>query len=453
MQPETMFQEPPSTTVIPHSRDAEEAVLGSVLINPDAYNVCAEFLTAPDFYIHRHRWIWEVFNALKIAQQPIDFLTVCDELDRRGKLSEIGGPAYLTALLNQVPTSLHAEAYARQVKQTAIRRSMLTVANQMATLAYNETEQTDNVLVEIQRQLSSLMAISTGHQISNLAPVLRTVYDNIEERSKNPTDVWGIKTGFPKLDKETGGQHLGEMTIIAAEPGFGKTWLCLGFAYEMAKTVPGAFFSLEMQDKSIARRLISGVGRVNSRNMRTGRMQEDDWNKLVATISELETLPFYLDGRARDTAGLRSSLLRLKREQGIQWFILDYMQLLTDEGKDDNERTKKIGRELKLICVDLELAGIVINSVNKQGMDKSGREARAKSNMSGSGQTIHDADNIFLLTDFDTDNNIYTPEQKARMATLWCMKGREYDSPKFFIHLARREYSPFWGEMAQRGKL
>jgi replicative DNA helicase len=298
------------------------------------------------------------------------------------------------------------------------------------------------------------MAVSTGHQISNLTPVLRTLYDEVEQRSKNPTDVWGIPTGFPRMDKETGGQHLGEMTIIAAEPGFGKTWLCLGFAYELAKTVPGAFFSLEMPDKSIARRLISGVGKVNSRNLRTGRMQEDDWSKFVATISELETLPFYLDGRARDTSGLRSSLLRLKREQGIQWFILDYMQLLTDEGKDDNERTKKIGRELKLICVDLELAGIVINSVNKQGMDKSGREARAKSNMSGSGQTIHDADNIFFLTDFEPENQtFYSAEQKARMATLWCMKGREYDSPKFYIHLTRRKDSPFWGELSRDGKL
>ena len=139
----------PSTSAIPHNREAEEAVVGAVLINPEAYYDLAQFLQADDFYIHRHRWIWEAFTRLHEKRIPLDFLTVTEELQSAGQLAEIGGPAYLTALLNQVPTSLHAEAYGRMVEATAIRRRLLTSANTIATLAYNEQESVENVIEEV----------------------------------------------------------------------------------------------------------------------------------------------------------------------------------------------------------------------------------------------------------------------------------------------------------------
>ena len=139
----------PSTSVTPHNREAEEAVVGAVLINPEAYYDLAQFLQADDFYIHRHRWIWEAFTRLHEKRIPLDFLTVTQELQSAGQLAEIGGPAYLTALLNQVPTSLHAEAYGRMVEASAIRRRLLTSANQIATLAYDEHESVENVIEEV----------------------------------------------------------------------------------------------------------------------------------------------------------------------------------------------------------------------------------------------------------------------------------------------------------------
>ena len=438
-------------TELPYSRESEEALIGAVLINPDCYADAAQFLVAEDFYTVRHRWLWEAFAALRETKTPLDLLTICDALEHAGKLAEIGGPAFLTGLLTQTPDSTHAEAYARQVKQTSIRRQMIAAANKIATSAFDEGLQTDKALVDAQSEIARLLAHSTGHEVLGLAPLLATAYDEIKERSEHPAEIWGIPTGLPKYDACTGGQHLGEMTVIAGEPGLGKTWLSLGMAAEMAIHEPGAFFSLEMRKEAIVRRLLSAVGGIRARNMRTGYMDENDWMKLSKAIADLEGLPFYLDDRARDTASLRAALLRLKRDHGIKWFVADYLQLLSDEGRDDNERTKTIGRELKHICNDLDLAGIIINSVNKGGMDRSASEAHAKSNMSGSGQIIHDADLVLFLTEFDAGNgSFYTADEKARMATLWVKKGRELEDPRVKVNLVRKQGSPFWGELAEK---
>ena len=440
--------------LIPHSKENEEAVIGSVLINPDCFTLVAQFLQTEDFYIHRNRFIWEAFSVLKRAGNPIDFLMVCEELERNGHLSEIGGPAYLTSLSGQVPTSLNAEAYARTVKDNSIRRNILTLANWLATQACNESSQTDKTLTELQQQSGRFLTISTGHDVNKLSSILGDVYEEVAKRSEHPCDVWGIPTGLARFDHETGGQQLGELTILAGEPAVGKTWLALGIAYDMAKHSPGAFFSLEMNAHAIARRLIVGTSEVKSRALRTGRMDGNEWIRLTQSIGSLETLPFYLDDKARDTASLRAALMRLKHEHGIEWFVADYIQLFTDQGKDDNERTKKIGRELKLICSDLELAGIAINSVNKQGMDDNSLGAK-KSSMSGSGQLVHDADLVLFLTEFQPDDHsmFVSEEEKRRMATLWVKKGRELEEPRVRVHLVRKQNSPFWGELEQKRRM
>ena len=441
------------TPAIPHSKASEEALLGAVLIDPECFPDLAQFVGASDFYVHRNAWVWDAFRDLRERGEPIDVLTTIKALEACGQLAEIGGPAYLTALITQTPSSLNAEAYGRIVKQNAIRREMLAAANRLATSAYDMDLQTDKALVDTEREIDRLLSATAGHEVGHIAPIISSVYDRIKERSEHPAEMWGIPTGLPKFDKCTGGQHAGEMTFLAGEPGLGKTWLSLGMAVEMAKHSPGAFFSLEMRSEQIVRRLISGFGSIPARNMRTGYMDESDWIKLAKAVDGLEALPFYLDDRARDTAGLRAALLRLKREAGVEWFVLDYMQLLADDGRDDNERTKKIGRELKHICADLELAGLVINSVNKQGMDRRGDEAHSKSYMSGSGQNIHDADLVLFLTEYTKEKNdlsYISPEDMKRMATLWVKKGRELEDPRVRVNLVRRMNSPFWGEMKEK---
>lgn len=438
-------QSPPLVTV-PQSREAEEAVLGSVFIDPHALYDLAPFLRSRDFYIHRHAWIWDVFLALDARRVPIDAVTVAEELDRHGKLAEVGGMAYLVSLINQVPSSLNAEYYGRIVSGHAVRRAMIEAANRIATLAYDEAMPVEDCIGEALSEASSLEVIGGSSDFVDLGALLSNVYDDVQERAKDPKEVWGLATGLPKFDKKTGGLQLGELTYIAGSPGVGKTWLDLAWTMELGKQEPGALISLEMKRSSIGRRILSGVTGVSTRAMKSGFMQGEDWKPLTEAVEKYERFPVWVDDSAYDTTRLRSTLAWLKREKGIRWFILDYALLMLDQARDETEQSKIISANMKRIVHDLNLCGVVLHSVTKVGMD--GEEPRM-GDQRGSGQAIHDADVQLFLTklhDKDPDVANLSTEQKARMVTLWCSKGRELEESKFKLHLVRRGSSPFWGE-------
>jgi replicative DNA helicase len=436
----------PTLVSVPQSREAEEAALGCVFINPHTLYELSPFLRSHHFYIHRHAWIWDAFLALDARRVPIDLLTVSDELDRQGKLGEVGGPAYLTSLVNQVPSSINAEHYGRIVAGHAARRAMLQAANRIAELAYDESKAVEECIGDAVAQTSNLEILNNSANFVNMGDLLSTVYDETQERAKDPKEVWGLATGLPKFDKKTGGLQLGELTYIAGSPGVGKTWLDLAWAMELGRQEPGALISLEMKRSSIGRRVLSGVTGVSTRAMKSGFMDSSDWQPLINAVQKYEGFPVWIDDSSYDSARLRATLTWLKREKGIRWFILDYALLMLDTGKDETEQSKIISANMKRIVHDLDIAGVVLHSVTKVGMD--GEEPK-QSDQRGSGQAIHDADVQLFLTklyDKDPDLSNVSPEQKAKMATLWCSKGRELEESKFKLHLVRRGNSPFWGE-------
>lgn len=436
---------PVSALSVPQSREAEEAVLGSVMINPNAlYDL--SFLHTHHFYIHRNGWIWAVYVALDLRRTPIDPVTVADELERRGQLQEVGGRAYLTSLLNQVPSSLNAEAYGRIVEAKAARRAMIQAANNIAVLAYDESKPIETCISTAAEETAGLEILNNSSNFVNLGDLLSNVYDEVEQRSKDPKEVWGLSTGLPKFDKKTGGLQLGELVYVAGSPGVGKTWLDLSWAMELGKQEPGALISLEMKRNSIGRRVLSGVTGVSTRDMKSGFVQEKDWSVLTNAIEKFERYPVWIDDSSYDSARLRSTLTWLKHEKGIRWFILDYALLMMDSGKDETEQSKIISANMKRIVHDLNICGVVLHSVTKMGMD--GEEPKM-GDQRGSGQAIHDADVQLFLTklyDKDPDVSNFTDKEKSRMATLWCSKGRELEESKFKLHLVRRGTSPFWGE-------
>src|SRR5215211_5958575 len=192
---------PATSTAVPHSREAEEAVVGAVFINPEVYYDIAQFLDADDFYIHRNKWIWESFTSLHEQRIPIDLLTVSDELDRRNQLSEIGGPAYLTSLVNQVPSSLNAESYGRIVESYSIRRKMIHAANQIASIAYNERTSVDDVMDEAEKAVFNVSERRLRHDLVSIKKVASDFYDRIDDLAKRPEDIVGVPTGFIDLDR------------------------------------------------------------------------------------------------------------------------------------------------------------------------------------------------------------------------------------------------------------
>ncbi|MCK4490126.1 MAG: replicative DNA helicase, partial [Anaerolineales bacterium] len=265
--------------MVPHSREAEEAVIGAVLINPEAYYDVAQFLQSDDFYIHRNQWIWQAFITLHDRNEAIDFVTVTEELDQMGHLADIGGAAYITKLINNVPSSLHAEAYGRRVEETAIRRRMLAAANRIAKLAYEENLSLDTVMDDSEKAVFNVSERRLTRDLQPIRAVLSDYFDRIEELSQRDDDLVGVPTGFFDIDKMLGGLQPSDLLIIAGRPGMGKTGFLLTAVKNAAlihkKHV--AYFSLEMSNEQLVQRLIAQETGINSTRLRSGKLNPNEW--------------------------------------------------------------------------------------------------------------------------------------------------------------------------------
>ena len=418
-------QETIPTTTIPHNREAEEAVVGAVMINPEVYYDLAEFLQADDFYIHRHRFIWEAFQRLHEQRTPLDFLTVTAELERVNQLNEIGGPAYLTALLNQVPTSMHAVSYGRLVEATAIRRRMLTAANQIATLAYDEQELVDQVMQEAEKAVFNVSERRLRHDVLPIRKVISEYYDRIDELARRPEDIHGVPTGFVDLDRLLTGLQPSDLLIIAGRPGQGKTGFLLSVARNAAllhkKRV--AIFSMEMSNEQVVQRLISQETGIDSQRLRTGKLEENEWPKFNQAVEVLSDTSIFLDDTpALTPMQLRTKCRRLHMEFGLDLVLVDYLQLMSGDTRNDNrvQEVSYISRYLKVLARELNvpvLAAAQLSRAVEQRTDKH----PVLSDLRESGSLEQDADIVMF---------IYRPDQyekdtvKQNLAEIMVSKHR-----------------------------
>lgn len=367
----------PMSTVVPHSREAEEAVVGAVLINSEAYYDVAQFLAADDFYIHRNKWIWESFARLHEQRIPVDLLTLSEELERAGQLAEIGGSAYLTSLINQVPTSLNAEAYGRIVEENSIRRKMITAANQIASLAFKGST-IENVMNEAEKAVFNVSEKRLKHDLQPIRTILSSYYDRIDDLSKRPDDFHGVPTGFYDLDKLLGGLQPSDLLIIAGRPGQGKTGFLLSIARNAAlihkKHV--AIFSLEMSNEQVVQRLIAMETGIDSQRLRTGKLLENEWPLFTHAIEVFSDTHIYLDDTPAITPlQLRTKCRRLHMEFGVDLILVDYLQLMGGDSRNDNrvQEVSHISRSLKVLARELNvpvLAAAQLSRAVEQRTDK-----------------------------------------------------------------------------------
>lgn len=445
MIPDNFHPSDDTYKTVPHNKDAEEAVIGSVLINPECYYDVAPIIAAKDFYIHKNKWIWEAIVRLHDKRAAVDLLTLSDELEHAGKLAEIGGAAYLTAIMTNVPFSLNAPSYAQVVAGYAARRKYILLANRIATYAYDDAKDVTALPPLIREQLD-IVEVS-DKQFVHVAKPLADIYDEIEQAESNPREVYGLPTGFRKFDRKTGGIQLGDLVWLMGEPGIGKTWSLTQMALAMSEAAPGALLSMEMSNNSIVRRMLSGMSGIRTQSMRSGIGLPRNWRETFGdTAAQLEALPMFISDVTMTTDMLRVALKQLKRERNIQWFGVDYALLFPDKAENEIVRTEIISRNLKHMCKDFDLAGVVLQSVVKGGMDSS--DTGAKNRMRGSGQMIHDADIILSLSKFtplDEADQAIRESERARMATMWTTKGRELETQPV-QHLIRRDGSPFFDE-------
>lgn len=396
----------PGAPGIPHSREAEEAVVGAVLINPEVYYDVAQFLQAEDFYIHRHRWIWEAFNRLHEQRIPIDLLTVAEELDRRGQLAEIGGPAYLTALVNQVPTSLHAEAYGRVVEAHSTRRKMINAANQIASLAYNEETAIEEAMNEAEKAIFNVSERRLRHDLQPISSVLSEYYDRIDELARRPEEIFGVPTGFIDLDRLLAGMQPSDLLIIAGRPGQGKTGFLLSVAKNAALTHKKhvAIFSLEMSNEQVVQRLIAQETGIDSQRLRSGKLAEHEWPLFTHAIEVLSDTRIFLDDTPAITPlQLRTKCRRLHMEYRLDLIVVDYLQLMGGDFRSENrvQEVSYISRNLKALARELNvpvLAAAQLSRAVEQRADK----RPVLSDLRESGSLEQDADIVMF---------IYRPDQ------------------------------------------
>jgi replicative DNA helicase len=440
---------PPAAPGIPHNRESEEAVVGAVLINPEVYYDVAQFLQADDFYIHRHRWIWEAYTSLHEQRIPIDLLTLTEELERKGQLDEIGGRSFLTSLVNQVPSSLNASAYAHIVEGHAVRRRMITAANSIASVAYNEDLEIDSVMDEAEKAVFNVSERRLRHDVQPIRDVLRDYYDRIDEAARRGEEILGVPTGFLDLDKLLRGLQPSDLLIIAGRPGQGKTGFLLSVAKNAAlmhkKHV--AVFSLEMSNSQVAERLISQQTGIVSQNLRTGNLDENGFGLLAEAVEKLSETQIFLDDTPAITPiQLRTKCRRLHLEHRLDLIIVDYLQLMTGDTRTDNrvQEVSYISRNLKVLARELNVPVLAAAQLSRAIEQRADKEPQL-SDLRESGSLEQDSDIVMFLYRPEAWENDEGKRNQVRLRVAKHRNGPTDDVTLVFrTQLAKFENAATW---------
>lgn len=419
------------TQMIPHNVEAEQAVLGSIIISPDTIHEIA-WLKPEHFYIARNQWVWSAMLALMERNIPIDIVTLNEELARMDRLEEIGA-AYTTMLINQSPASYNVEHYARIVMEHAQRRTDLQIANAIATGAYGGGVDRAHIIDLLTKNAGN----SAGAQ--PVKSLLSAFYDDIAERARSPRDVWGISTRLPTFDHATGGLQKQQTTMLAGAPGVGKTTLLLQLLLEAAKQGHRVgIYELEMDVQRLLARIVSMLTDIPIRDMKSGRM-ENHWGNFNLGLSILEPLALYIcDNPVMDTAQIRADVARIKARHGLDLVGLDYLNLLTDhDSEDDNKNTTAKAVRFRQICREFDVSGLSVQSITKEGMRAL---IPSLADMSGPAEVAFSADNVFFM--------VQDAEKKTEF-TLLPAKMRDSDSGRTPIPLRKPQGKIVFGEPAK----
>lgn len=399
---------------LPHSRESEEATIGAVLINPETYYALALFLQPEDFYIHRLRFIWEAYIRLHSRRVPVDILTVSEELDAMGRLDEIGGQAYLTALLNQVPTTLHAEAYGRIVHAAALRRGLLIAANKIAALAYDETEEIETVVSESEKAVFSVadQRIKRGDISANGAA--SDLYDHVERLHKNSAPP-GILTGHIDFDALTGGLIPGTSGLVAARPGQGKTSLLLTWIVNIMQR-PGApamvLNSMEMSSRRLTARLAAIVAGLDHEKIKNGSLSDEDWPAFTHAIEVIGAWPLTIIDE-RDPIALFSKITHMHANGECGLLMNDYVGKF--EAKAES-RVRQVGiasQTISKIATRLDIPVVTAAQVSRT-IDTRGKDSElVLSDLKETGDLEQDADWVLFI---NPDPNGSRTKKHCRLA-------------------------------------
>lgn len=398
---------------LPQSIEAEEGVLGGIIIDPEAIGEVVDFLSARDFYRDAHRTIYEVIVQLYQRREPADFITICDELERRGKLDAVGGASAITSLINAVPTSGNVEYYGRIVERTATARRLIHAAGQIAALAY---EQDAQALEKATQLLLSLERHKVADAFVGMPTLIKAYMEELDLLHAHKGAPTGVPTGFHDLDRLTGGLQNSDLIILAARPGGGKTSLALGIGYNAAtcgKHV--AIISLEMGKMQLMRRLMAMRSCIELQRLRLGWVQDEEWEQVVTAMEDLSALPIWIsDAPGSPISAIRKQLRALKEQHGhIDLLIVDYLQLLTpEEAAGDKNRVNELGkisRDLKLLALELDIPILALAQLSR-AVEQRQSKIPQLSDLRESGSIENDADIVMFVY----REEMYYPETERK---------------------------------------
>src|SRR6266704_3303581 len=358
---------------LPQNIEAECGVLGSIIIDPEAIVQVADFLHADDFYRDAHRTIYEVILHLYEQREAADFITICDELERRNKLEEVGGASYITSLINQVPTSGNVEYYGRIVERTSILRRLIHAAGQIAAIAYEEGD-ADVALDKAEQLIFNISQRHARTDFSLLRDILSEYMNKLDQLHERRGTIVGVPTGFTDLDRLTGGLQRSDLIILAARPAIGKTSLALSLAHNSTVKYQHsvAIFSLEMSKEQLVQRLLSMDAGVDQQRLRTGWIEDDEWDRIIYAMGTLSEANIWIDDTAGiSTVEMRSKARRLLAEHGIDLIIVDYLQLMqsiSGSGKRNENRVQEISeisRNLKGLARELNVPVLALAQLSR----------------------------------------------------------------------------------------
>lgn len=403
-----------------YDRELEEALIGAILINPDAFVDVSPKLNSKDFYIQRHEWIWDAFKALLHEDKNIDVLTVKQELENAGKAEESGGMDYLIGLTNLVPSSLHAETYADAIKALAIRRRLLSSANEIAKYAHRKDLSIEAVIEEAEKAVFGVSQDRYNRDLVPLVDVALEYSKRIQETSVKSEGISGLETGLRSVDLVLDGLQKSDLIIVAGRPGMGKTGFLLGIAKHVGMRLRRnvAIFSLEMSNTQLLQRMLAQETDIDSQKLRSAKLSDDEWTRTFHALSILGESRIYIDDTPAITPlQMRSKCQRMKMEEGLDLIIVDYLQLMSSDTRTENrvQEVSYISRYLKVLARDLEvpvLAAAQLSRAVEQRQDKQ----PVLSDLRESGSLEQDADIVMFINRPDQMNEDSPFHNLARLA-------------------------------------
>ena len=385
----------------PHSVESEQSILGSIILDKDAIITVAEIINPGDFYKEAHKIIYESMLSLNSSNEPIDLITLIEELRKEGHLDNVGGISYLTSLSTIVPTTSNVRYYANIVKEKSVMRQLIKASNEIINLGYDASTDVQEILDKAEKNIFDISQEKSGDDIQPINLVLQDTFDMIERLCTEKSEVTGITTGFADLNKKINGLQRTDLILVAARPAMGKTAFSLNLVQNAALKGDAsvAVFSLEMSKEQLVQRMLSAQSNVELSKIKTGTLSESDWPRIIDAMAVLSEANIYID----DTPGIKISEIRskcrkLKIEKGLDFILIDYLQLMEGEGKNENRQQEiaKISRSLKILAKELNCPVVALSQLSRSPeLRKDHRPIL--SDLRESGSIEQDADIVMFL--------------------------------------------------------